>query len=69
MIFNHSLSRTDESPPAEGSRPSPSSFGEDDDIFFQAPKDTFIVSEGFNQVINPAKEPRPIQTRARLAIM
>ncbi|PUU82961.1 hypothetical protein B9Z19DRAFT_1061393 [Tuber borchii] len=69
VIFNYSLSRTDESPPAEGSRPSPASFGEDDDIFFQMPKDTFIGSEQFNQVINPAKEPRPMQTRARLAIM
>ena len=69
VIFNYSLSRTDENPPAEGSRPSPGSFGEDDDIFFQAPKDTFLVSEQFNQMINPAKEPRPVQTRARLAIM
>jgi len=69
VIFNYSLSHTDESPSAEGSRPSPGSFGEDDDIFFQMPKDTFIRSEQFNQVINPAKESRPIQSRARLAIM
>ena len=69
VIFNYSLSQPDRSPPAEGSRPSPGSFGENDDIFFQVPKDTFIESGQFNQVINPAKEPRPIQTRARLAIM
>ena len=70
VIFNYSLSHTDESPPTEGSGPSSGIFGENDDIFFQIPKDTFIESEQFNQVINPKKEPRLIQSREpRLAIM
>ena len=69
VIFNYLLSRTDEIPPTEGSTPSSGSIGEDDDIFFQVPKSTLIGSEQFSQVINPAKEPRLIQSRERLAIM
>ncbi|PUU82963.1 hypothetical protein B9Z19DRAFT_1040118 [Tuber borchii] len=69
VIFNYSLSRTDESPPVEGSSPSSGIFGENDDIFFRVPKDTLIESEQFNQVINPEKEPRLIQSRARLSII
>ena len=48
VIFNYSLSRTNESPPAEGSGPSSGSIGEDDDIFFQVPKDTLVGSEQFS---------------------
>lgn len=69
VIFNYSLSRADGNPPVERGGPSSRNFSEDDDIFFQAPKDTFIGSEQFSQVINPAKEPRLIQSRERLAIM
>jgi len=69
VIFNYSLSRADGDPPAEGSGPSLGSFGENDDIFFQVPKDTLTGSEQFNQVINPEMEPRLIQSRERLAIM
>ncbi|PUU82959.1 hypothetical protein B9Z19DRAFT_966094 [Tuber borchii] len=69
VIFSYSLSRTDEIPLAEGSGPSSGIFSESDDIFFQVPKDTLIESEQFNQVINPEKEPRFIQSRARLAII
>ncbi|PUU82964.1 hypothetical protein B9Z19DRAFT_1105475 [Tuber borchii] len=69
VIFNYSLSRTDESPPAEGSGPSSGIFGEHDDIFSQVPKDTLIESEQFNQVINPENEPQLIQSRARLSII
>ena len=69
VIFNYSLSRTDESPPAEGSGLSSGIFGENDDIFFQLPKYTLIQSDQFNQIINPERKPRLIQPRERLAIM
>ena len=69
VIFNYYLSRTDGSPPAEGSGLSSGIFGENDDIFFQLPKDTLMGSRQFNQVTNPEIEPRLIQSRERLAIM
>ena len=69
MIFNYSSSRTDGNPPVEGRGPSSGSFGEDDDILFRELKDRLIEPEKFNWVINPTKEPRLIQSRARLAIM
>jgi len=69
VIFNYSLSRTDGNSPAERGGPSSRNFGEDDDLFFQVPKDALIGSEQFSQAINPEKEPRLMQSRERLAIM
>ena len=69
MILNYWLSRADGYPPFEARGPSSGSFGEDNDIFFQVLKDRLIESEKFNRVINHAKEPRLILSRARLAIM
>ena len=69
VIFNYSLSRADGNSPVERGGPSSRNFSEDDDIFFQVPKDALIRSEQFIQTINPEKEPRLIQSRERLAIM
>jgi len=68
VIFNYSLGRVDGDPPVERGSPSSGSFGEDDDMFFQVPKEKLIDSEQFNQIINPTKD-RIIQSRARLGIM
>jgi len=41
-----------------------------DDRFLRAHKDMLIESEQFNQIVNPTKEPQPIQSRGpRLGIM
>ena len=69
VIFDYSLCCTDESPPVEGGDPSSGGSGEDDNRLFQVPKDRLIESEQFKQAINPMKEPRPTQSRARLGIM
>jgi len=69
VIFDYSLSREDGNPAVEGNGPSSGGSSEDDDRFFRVHKDMLIESEQFSQVVNPTKQPRLIQSRARLAIM
>ena len=75
MIFSYPLdpdhlSYVDGDPSAEGSYSISGRFSADNDIFFRVPKNELIESEKFNQIINPAKEPRLIQSQGpRLAIM
>jgi len=74
VIFDYSLSpgylSLDGDPPSEGEGRSPGRFSEDDDIFFKVSKDELTKSEQFNQIINPPKEPRLLQSRGRrLGIM
>jgi len=70
VIFDYSLSCVDENPSIQGSGSCSGRFSEGDDIFFQVPKDRLIESKQFNQIINPTKESRPIQSRGlRLAVM
>jgi len=69
VIFDYSLSREDRNPPVEGSGPSSGGPGEDDDRFFQVPKDRLVESEQFSQVINRTRAPQLMQSRARLGIM
>ena len=74
VIFDYSLdpdypSRADGNTPAEEGGPSSGHFSADD-IFFQVPKHELIESKQFDQIINPAKEPRLIRSRGpRLSIM
>ncbi|CUS12896.1 unnamed protein product, partial [Tuber aestivum] len=54
----------------EARGPSFGRFSADDDIFFRVPKDRFIGSEQFDQIINPTKEPRLALSRgSRLSIL
>ena len=69
VIFDYSLSLPDGNLPVQGGGPSGSS-SENDDIFFLVSKDRLTSSEQFNQILNPTREPRLVQSRGpRLAIM
>ena len=75
VIFDYSLdpdylSPARRHPPVEGGGPSSRYFGTDDDIFFRVPKNKFIRSNQFDQIINPGRESVQIPSRgARLGIM
>ena len=75
VIFDYSLdpdylSRVGGNPPVEEGSPLSESFDADRDMFFQVPKNEFIRSEQFDQIINPTKEPQEIPPRGpRLGII
>jgi len=70
VIFDYSLSCKDGGPPVEGGGPSSGHSSGHDDIFFQVPKSKLVESRQFNQIINPTKEPRLMQSLGpRLSIM
>ena len=75
LIFDYSLdpdylSPAPGNPPGEEGSPSSRYFGVDDDIFFRVPKNKFIRSNQFDQIINPGRESLQILARgARLGIM
>ncbi|PUU82945.1 hypothetical protein B9Z19DRAFT_965998 [Tuber borchii] len=75
VIFDYSLdpdclNHADGNTPVEEGSPSSGHFSADGDIFFQMPKNEFIESRQFGQIINPIKEPLPIRSRGpRLGII
>ena len=70
VIFHYSLSRGNGKLPVEEGGPSSEHPSGDDDVFFLVSKDRLTESEQFNQIINPTKDHRLIQSRgSRLAIM
>ncbi|PUU79853.1 hypothetical protein B9Z19DRAFT_1063928 [Tuber borchii] len=74
VIFDYSLdpnylSPARGNPPVEEGGPSSRRFGADDDIFFRVPKNKFIRSNQFDQIINPGRESPQIPSRgARLEV-
>ena len=75
VIFDYSLdpdylSPAGGNPPVEEGGPSSRDFAVDDDIFFLVPKNKFIESNQFDQIINPGRESLQMLSRgARLGIM
>ncbi|PUU79855.1 hypothetical protein B9Z19DRAFT_1080740 [Tuber borchii] len=75
VIFDYSLdpdylSPARGNPPVEEGGPSSRRFGANDDIFFRVPKNKFIRSNQFDQIINPGRESPQIPSRgARLGII
>ena len=56
--------------PVEEGGPPSGRFAQDDDLIFRVSKDNLLKSKQFDQIINPAKEPRLLESRGpRLGVM